>query len=200
MTKLSVLEPKIVGNPVDASYLTSPKSPSNPGFTESAWEINSNSASRSYLYSTCTEGGLYQAAPRTGKTLISRVLNANYTQEWCFWAFPPGRYNRVPATPELQRWNVYGGFDISADRLAFIDGTLDPWIDTCYHSERAPPRYSSDLHPSYLIAGAGHHWDSSGILNVGAEPQFIREAHLWEIRTVRRWLRDFPTWKMKREL
>ncbi len=139
--------------------------------------------------------GAYQTAPKHGKTLLSRVLDVNYTQEWCDWAFPPGRYNAIPPTPDLSRWNGYGGLNISADRLAFIDGSIDPWLDTSYHTEAAPERFSSDLHPEYLIVGAGHHWDSTGILNVPGEPQFIREAHLWEVRTVRKWLRDFPSWK-----
>jgi hypothetical protein len=121
--------------------------------------------------------------------MISRVLQNSYTQQWCTWAFPAGKHNTLPSTPDLQQYNKYGGFNISAPRLALIDGNTDVWLDLCYHSNLAPsPRISSDVHPSYLIAGAGHHWDSYGIKNVTAEPDFIREAHLWEIRTVKRWL------------
>ena len=152
-----------------------------------------NSASRSYLYSTCTEQGAYQVAP-SGPSLISRVLQVNYTQQWCEWAFPKGNFNSIPATPNLNYYNRYGDFNISADRLAFIDGNIDVWLDVCYHSNDAPARYSTDLHPEYLIAGAGHHWDSYGILNVAAEPQFIQQAHLWETRTVKKWLRNFKIW------
>ena len=154
-----------------------------------------SSTSRSYLYSTCTEQGAYQVAPPSGPSLISRVLQVNYTQQWCEWAFPPGEYNFIPSTPNLEYYDVYGGFNFSADRLAFIDGNIDVWLDVCYHSNDAPPRYSTDLHPEYLIAGAGHHWDSYGILDVGAEPQFIQQAHLWEIKTVKKWLRKFKSWK-----
>ncbi|KAL6717533.1 hypothetical protein ACLMJK_005448 [Lecanora helva] len=156
-----------------------------------------NSAERSYLYSTCTEQGAYQVAPESGPSLISRVLQVNYTQQWCTWAFPKGNFNSIPSTPNLNYYNRYGDFNFSADRLAFIDGNTDVWLDVCYHSNDAPPRYSTDLHPEYLIAGAGHHWDSYGILDVGAEPQFIEQAHLWEIRTVRKWLREFANWKSK---
>jgi hypothetical protein len=39
-----------------------------------------------------------------------------------------------------------------------------------------------------LIAGGGHHWDSYGILDLAAEPQYIEQAHLWEIKTVQKWL------------
>lgn len=55
------------------------------------WANTTNTADRTYLYGTCTEMGAYQAAQPYGKkSLISRVINANYTQEWCNWAFPPG--------------------------------------------------------------------------------------------------------------
>ncbi|KAF2502375.1 extracelular serine carboxypeptidase-like protein [Lophium mytilinum] len=147
-----------------------------------------NSAARSYLYSTCTEQGAYQVAPAHGPSLISRVLQVDYTQEWCTWAFPHGKFNSIPPTPNLDYYNHYGGFNFKADRLAFIDGNSDVWLDVCYHSNDAPPRISSDLHPEYLIMPGGHHWDSYGIKNITAEPQFIREAHLWEIRTVKKWL------------
>lgn len=80
---------------------------------------------------------------------------------------------------------------------ADISAAQDPWLDVCYHSNDAPQRYSTDLRPELLINGAGHHWDSYGFgyANVTDEPQFIREAHLWEIRTVKRWLADFKSWK-----
>ncbi|ORX95978.1 peptidase S28 [Clohesyomyces aquaticus] len=148
-----------------------------------------NGGARSYLYSTCTEQGAYQVAPAHGPSLISRVLQIPYTQQWCTWAFPAGKYNRIPPTPDLQAYNKYGGFNIQAPRLALIDGNVDVWLDLCYHSNLAPsPRISSDIHPSYLIAGGGHHWDSAGIKNVSAELDYIREAHLWEIRTVGRFI------------
>jgi hypothetical protein len=110
---------------------------------------------------------------------------------------------------------VYGGYDLAADRLALVDGSeysprlddpaptdltqgIDPWLDICVHSKYAKPRESTDLRPAYLIAGAGHHWDSYGILDVNAEPDFIREAHKFEIRTVKKWLRTFsPNFKPK---
>ena len=159
---------------------------------QSYWADTTNGGGRSYLYSTCSESGAYQVAQPHGPSLISRVLQKDYTQQWCNWAFPKGTYNSIPAEPDLTPYNKYGGFNISADRLALIDGSADVWNDLCYHSTLAPsPRYSSDLHPEYWITGGGHHWDSYGIKDVQAEPQYIREAHLWEIRTVKKWLRMF---------
>jgi len=142
------------------------------------------------------------------------ILKIKLRQQWCNWAFPPGKYNSIPPTPDLDRYNKYGGVNLRADRLAFIDGgkflfilshvklkhterslDSDVWLDLCYHSNLAPPRHSSDLHPEYLIAGGGHHWDSYGILDLSAEPQYIQQAHLWEIRTVQKWLKSWNSTK-----
>lgn len=158
----------------------------------SYWSDITNSADRSYLYTTCTESGGYISAPEHGPSLISRVLRAPYSQQWCTWAFPPGTYNSIPSTPDLNENLKYGGYDIQAPKLALIDGDVDVWVDLCYHSHLSEKtRISSDLHPSYLIAGGGHHWDSTGIKNITAEPDYIREAHLWEIRTVKRWVKEW---------
>ncbi|TGJ78677.1 hypothetical protein E0Z10_g10096 [Xylaria hypoxylon] len=68
-------------------------SPECFGTQHPAWWANTTSgAERSYLYSTCTEFGAYQAAPPHGqKSLLSRVVNSTYTQQWCNWAFPKGK-------------------------------------------------------------------------------------------------------------
>ncbi|KAI1133010.1 extracelular serine carboxypeptidase-like protein [Nemania abortiva] len=167
---------------------------------QSAWADISNTATRSYVYTSCTEQGAYIDAPKEGPSLISRTIDISYEQQWCKWAFPKGEYNKIPPSPDLNVYNSFGDFNFSADRLAFIDGDADVWNGLCYHSPQAPARrQTSDLHPELLITGSGHHWDSYGILNVEAEPQFIREAHLWEIRTVKKWLRDFHSWKPSRK-
>ena len=153
---------------------------------ESYWADITNGSDRSYLYSSCTEQGAYQVAPAHGPSLILNTLQVPYTQQWCTWAFPPGEYNSIPDTPDLEAYNKYGGWNIHAPKLARIDGSVDVWLDLCYHSELAPSPRVGPL--QYLIAGGGHHWDSYGIKNVSAEPDYIREAHLWEIRTVNRWI------------
>jgi hypothetical protein len=42
-----------------------------------------------------------------------------------------------------------------------------------------------------LITGGGHHWDSYGILNISAEPDFIRAAYQWELRQAMSWLDEW---------
>ncbi|KAF2674006.1 extracelular serine carboxypeptidase [Microthyrium microscopicum] len=159
----------------------------------SNWAEPKNSGGRSYTYSSCTESGAYQVANYPNKpSLISRVIQLDYTQQWCNWAFPPGplapQAAPSPNGPNLKRYNKYGGLEISARRLAFIDGESDVWRDVCFHSHNATERYGPN---QMLITGAGHHWDSYGILNVDAEPDFIKAAHQWEIRRVETWLKEW---------
>lgn len=75
------------------------------------WANATISGSRSFLCSTCTESGIYQVARPYRPSLISRPLQVNYTQQWCNWSFPAGEHNVVPATPDLWRYNQYGGCD-----------------------------------------------------------------------------------------
>ncbi|RMD40690.1 hypothetical protein DV735_g4430, partial [Chaetothyriales sp. CBS 134920] len=152
-----------------------------------------NSGDRSYLYSTCSEQGAYQLPQPYGTpSLLSRAIDLNYTQQWCTWAFPEGPLSpqAVPSPdgPNLTWYNKYGDFNISAPRLALIDGGSDVWRDVCYHGHNASTRYGEN---QFLITGGGHHWDSYGILNISAEPDFIRAAHQWEVRQVLTWLDEW---------
>lgn len=163
---------------------------------------SANNAGRSYLYSTCTEQGAYLAARQnsTQPSLLSRIVTPAYQQQWCTWAFPAGTHNKIPSTPDLDAYNKFGGNSVIADRLAHIDGEQDVWLPLCYHADSAPKRFTRNatdayLHPQLLITGGGHHWDSYGILDVEAEPSFIREAHHWEIRVVKKWIEMFDDQK-----
>ena len=156
------------------------------------WADTTNSVLRSYLYTTCTEQGAYQAAPYDPNqpSLLSRVVQVDYTQQWCTWAFGDG----VPSNgPNTTHYEQYGGYNISAPRLAFIDGAADVWNELCYHGTNATAAHNNLRYGDnqLLITGAGHHWDSYGILNISAEPDQIRAAHEWEIRQVNNWLQEW---------
>jgi len=160
----------------------------------------SKSDGRSYLYQTCLELGAYtQAAPPQRRSLLSRVVQPDYTQRWCGWSFPPGNYSSIPEIgPDVARWNKYGSLYLQADRLAQVDGQQDPWLYDCVHSPDGPGREDSLLRPYYLIEGGGHHWDENGLGNITKEPAFIQKIHNYEIKFVRSWLADFKTWKPNR--
>ncbi|KAH7391150.1 peptidase S28 [Phaeosphaeria sp. MPI-PUGE-AT-0046c] len=156
------------------------------------WANVRTSTRRSYLYTSCTEMGFYQAAyPWGTKSLISRVIDVNYTQEWCKWSFPDGQYNHLPLSPDVDSWLAYGGLNFTAKNLLFVDGSADAWRESTYHSTRAPQRHWGDVHSEHLLNGAGHAWDFFTISEIEDEPQDIREVHYLHLRTVESWLLDF---------
>lgn len=131
------------------------------------------------------QGGQVADIPRHGRKLHAGAVRAG---------LPAGEVQHDPGVARRRRLERLRRLRLRGRQAGLRRRQPDPWLDGCYHSNLAPQRYSSDLHPSHLIVDGGHHWDSYGILDVPGEPQFVREAHYWEIRTVRRWLRDFSSW------
>ncbi|KPI34765.1 putative serine protease K12H4.7 [Cyphellophora attinorum] len=184
---------------------------------ESYWNDTTPSTSRSYTYSTCTELGAYQQGQPEGKpSLLSRSITTSFTQQWvCTPTYSDRAGNQSPGPAssvqlDTDRWtnlthyNKYGDLNITGERLAFIDGSSDVWLDVCYHSTLTNTSANRVANPNsnataaseveaYLINGGGHHWDSYGILDVDAEPDFIMQAHLWEIKVVKKWLDAFTS-------
>ncbi|KAJ7355300.1 hypothetical protein DFH08DRAFT_1052151 [Mycena albidolilacea] len=145
------------------------------------------SGDRAYLYQSCLESGQWsQGAPLGRRTLLSRSIQTDYTQRWCQWSFPDGQFNKIPASPMLERWNKFGALRLQADRLAQVDGGIDPWQYACVHSPDGFKRTNTLLRPYYEIKEGGHHWDENGLLNITAEPDFIQAIHKYEIKTVRK--------------
>jgi hypothetical protein len=108
-----------------------------------------------------------------------------------------GKYNQIPPSPDLDRWNSYGSYDFSAKNLLFTDGSADPWREVSYHATRAPQRYWNDRNPEHLINGAVHAWDMYARKDIEEEPQFIRETHYLEQRTIGTWLKKYHNQKYK---
>jgi hypothetical protein len=59
----------------------------------------------------------------------------------------------IPEWPNVTAVNTLGDFALTADRLAFIDGSIDPWRPCTPHSQYAPPRTDTVLRPFKLILG-----------------------------------------------
>ncbi|KAF8210001.1 extracelular serine carboxypeptidase [Mycena galopus ATCC 62051] len=154
------------------------------------------SGNRAYLYQSCLESGQWsQSAPLGRRTLLSRSIQTDYTQRWCVWSFVDGQFNSIPASPILERWNKFGALKLQADRLAQVDGGIDPWQYACVHSPDGFKRPNTLLRPYYEIKQGGHHWDENGLLNITEEPDFIQAIHKYEIKFVKSWLADFPNWR-----
>ena len=102
--------------------------------------------------------------------------------------------------PNINAINKYGGYDIAYDRLAFVDGEVDPWRGVSPHAPEAKPRETSTIQqPFILIEDAVHHWDENGVfenetLAAGLPPKSVAEAQAQEVEFVRAWLAE---WKVR---
>jgi len=149
---------------------------------------------RLWVFQFCTQWGYLTTAPPNGiPTIISRLLDIDYEHKICTQAFPPGKYYQVPPLPNVTAVNALGGYNIAADRLAFIDGEVDPWRPYTPHSNYggAMERDDTLLRPFKIIPGGVHHWDENGLMDGAREPKDIRQIHDETIEFVKAWLKDW---------
>ncbi|KAJ7143549.1 serine carboxypeptidase S28-domain-containing protein, partial [Mycena crocata] len=148
---------------------------------------------RLWLFQVCTEWGYFSTAPPDPEhpRIVSKLLTLGYESKICHQAFPPGKDFSVPKMPNVTAVNVLGDFDIAADRLAIIDGEVDPWRPATPHSDYAFDRPDTTLRPFKVIPGGVHHYDEWGLLNLADEPPEIRKIHEEMIHFVREWLKDW---------
>ncbi|SDA03047.1 BZ3500_MvSof-1268-A1-R1_Chr11-1g03276 [Microbotryum saponariae] len=135
----------------------------------------------------CTEYGFFiTSSPNANRRLVSKRINLKYSSEICHLAFPPGKLVSVPKTPQIKRIERYGGLAMKGSRLAFVDGSEDPWLYATRHSSHAKKRPDTLSGPYKLIEGGVHHWDENG--RPKGEPKIIREIHAEEIKFVGHWI------------
>ncbi|GAA5844809.1 hypothetical protein JCM11251_002284 [Rhodosporidiobolus azoricus] len=165
------------------------------GLEESGW--------RSWSYQFCQEWGYFiGAAPEGHPSLVSRLITPDYTGQICRKAFPPGNINRVLGEPNVTAINQYGSFNLSYPRLAFIDGSADPWLYATPHSPTAPNPNRKDTlkRPFKVIKGGVHHWDENGLLPPQSEPAEIAKIHEEEVEFVKEWMLEWKArgrWRWK---
>jgi len=148
---------------------------------------------RLWLFQVCTEWGYFTTAPpdQNMPRIVSQLLTLGYESKICKQAFPPGKHFSVPSLPNITAVNVLGDFDIAADRLAIIDGEVDPWRPNTPHSDDAEDRDDTTLRPFKVIPDGVHHYDEYGLANLLEEPPEIRKIHAEMIHFVNSWLRDW---------
>ncbi|KAF3186713.1 hypothetical protein TWF788_002939 [Orbilia oligospora] len=129
---------------------------------------------------------LEEGAPTGFPTLVPRIVDLKYLRRICQNSFklPP---DFVIDTSKVLR---YGGFNLTAPRLMYIDGTHDPWLYATPHSLHSPQKDRSDR-LSILIQEAWHHNDENGLGDISKEPLRIQDVHFREIEVVRDWVLEF---------
>ncbi|KAJ3833081.1 serine carboxypeptidase S28-domain-containing protein [Lentinula raphanica] len=147
---------------------------------------------RLWLFQVCTEWGYFTTAPpdSTLPRIISKRIDLEYESKICRQAYDPGDHFVVPSLPNVTVVNELGDFDIAMDRLAFIDGEVDPWRPDTPHSDYANDREDTLLRPFKVIPNGVHHYDEYGLRNPDDEPQEIQKIHKEMIAFVQSWLMD----------
>ncbi|CDO77131.1 hypothetical protein BN946_scf184657.g6 [Trametes cinnabarina] len=156
---------------------------------------------RLWVFQVCTEWGYFSTAPPAGHPrIVSRRLTLEYESKICkqvqssmLLAYLPGEHFVVPPLPNVTAVNALGDYDIEADRLAIIDGEVDPWRPVTPHSEYARDRVDTILRPFKLIPNAVHHYDEYGRHNMSEEPPEIQLIHEEMIGFVVSWLVDWKS-------
>lgn len=110
----------------------------------------------------------------------------------------------IPAAPDVDSINRYGGANFSHSHVAFIDGEHDPWRQAGVHRIGVNQhRESTDSEPFILLEGGVHHWDQYGpkpnATGSWLPPKAVVEAQQEEIRFVKVWLREFAEYKARKE-
>ncbi|EIN12709.1 peptidase S28 [Punctularia strigosozonata HHB-11173 SS5] len=148
---------------------------------------------RKWLFQVCTEWGYFFTAPPDPDypRIVSKLHTLEYQSKICRQAFPPGKHFIVPPLPNITAVNDLGSFDIAADKLAIIDGEVDPWRPATPHSRYAAEREDTIERPFKLIPGGVHHYDEFGLRNIEEEPAEILKIHREMIRFVTAWLNDW---------
>ncbi|EIW81201.1 peptidase S28 [Coniophora puteana RWD-64-598 SS2] len=148
---------------------------------------------RLWLFQVCTEWGYFSTAPpdEDQPRIVSKLLTLEYESRICQQAYPPGKHMVVPPMPNVTVVNELGDFAIAADRLAIIDGEVDPWRPCTPHSEYAADREDTLMRPFKLIPNGVHHYDEYGLKSLENEPPEIRQIHGEMIAFVMEWLNNF---------
>ena len=78
----------------------------------------------SWAHQYCSEYGYYQRGnPENPHTIESEFISLSLFQSQCNEIFPEG----LPASPNVQASNKYGGWYINPSNIMFASGEYDPW-------------------------------------------------------------------------
>lgn len=154
---------------------------------------------RSWAYQYCSEWGYLQTgyAPPGELPIVSSLLDLAYESLVCVEAF------NITTPANVEVINKYGGYDISYPRLAFVDGSADPWRPATPHAfaQGAKKRNSTASEPFILIDGAVHHWDENGLFpnetTTSLPPLTVVDTQRQEVQFVREWMQE---WQLEQQI
>ncbi|CAK5268823.1 unnamed protein product [Mycena citricolor] len=117
---------------------------------------------RPWISLSSTQIAFWQDGNPTAPSIVSKLVNPAYWERQCPLWFPAENGVSVPAKAPVDTLNpVYGGWDMSVDRLLFVNGEFDPWRSGTVSSllPNAPARKSTEMQPILLVKTGVHCWD-----------------------------------------
>ncbi|KAJ7650700.1 peptidase S28 [Roridomyces roridus] len=125
-------------------------------------DVSPTNTYRPWMWIICNDLGFWQDGDPTGPSIVSKQVNVAYWERQCPLWFPPEDGVAVPASSPVDRVNsLYGGWDITEERLILVNGEFDPWRSGSVASllPEAPKRESTSTQPLLLVKTGVHCWD-----------------------------------------
>ncbi|KAG8883709.1 hypothetical protein FRB97_006020 [Tulasnella sp. 331] len=126
------------------------------------WTVG-NEINRQWQWMTCTEFGYWQDGdPGNYSSIVSSLITEQYNIRQCNHMFPDANGNPGNFSPAVeQNNNLYGGWQLKADRLFVVNGQFDPWRSASLSSDWAPTFQNTTLQEVAVVEGGHHCWDWS---------------------------------------
>ncbi|KAF7375194.1 hypothetical protein MSAN_00406000 [Mycena sanguinolenta] len=131
-------------------------------FDANASIIDLSNTYRPWMWTICTQLGFWQDGDDTEPSIVSRLIDVAYWERQCPLWFPAEDGVSVPSLAPVDEINaLFGGWDISEDRMLFVNGQFDPWRSGSVSSQlpNAPKPQSTAKQPILLIETGVHCWD-----------------------------------------
>ncbi|GAA99823.1 uncharacterized protein L969DRAFT_91764 [Mixia osmundae IAM 14324] len=147
---------------------------------------------RLWAWQTCSQMAFFMTGnvPTGEAAIMSKHIDLAYYKRVCQTTFPPGTFNKLPEVPDMASVLKYGGYGIRHPRLAFVDGTEDPWRPCTPHADAAPPRISTTDEPYLLVQGGVHGADFGGRYGPN-QTATNNEARATELSILQSWIADW---------
>ncbi|KAI0666133.1 peptidase S28 [Trametes maxima] len=149
-----------------------------------------NNWSRSWQWLLCTQFGFwFDGAPKDTPTLVSRILTPAYNQRQCVNFFPEA-FNKSAPVNFLTALDVnvkYGGWNVTTERIVFINGERDPWREATVAANGVSNK-GTDMQP-HLLADGFH--TSDMLVADGQVSARIRQAQEQALQYIEKWLADW---------
>ncbi|KAJ7510412.1 peptidase S28 [Mycena galericulata] len=125
-------------------------------------DVDTNNTYRPWMWLICSDLALWQTGDPTAPSIVSKQVNVAYWERQCPLYFPAEDGVSIPQMAPVDEVNaLYDGWDITEDRLLFVNGQFDPWRSGGVASELpdAPQRQSTAEQPLLMVETGVHCWD-----------------------------------------